>query len=112
MMDAKIQGETGTPPTMDFFVQPLPGGGDIVPMISGAEEAQQEAYIATSIILNSIPQLVGVGVDHLGFLGGTLAFGALDAQIRQFLINCGRGDFYPDYNIVNHGLVVIPTKVG
>ena len=105
-----MAGETGTPPTWDVFV--VPGvGANIVPMISNQLEWTQEASIACALIVGSIPENPAAGVDHLGFLGGTVAFGALDAQLKQFLKACGRTDFYPDYDIKAHGLVVIPTPV-
>lgn len=110
-MDAQLQGETGTPPTWDFALTLGANGADTVPILSGVQEAQQQAFVAAALILNGVPQLAGVGVDHLGFLGGTVSFGALDAQIRRIFANVGRTDFYPDYSIVNHGLTVSPTKV-
>jgi hypothetical protein len=109
-MDAKLDGEGGTPPTWDLHVNPGVGL-NIVPMIQGAAEQYQEALVAASLVLGGVPQNPTSGVDHLGFIGGTVTFGALDAQIRRALVNVGRTDYYADYDIVNHGLVVIPKKV-
>ena len=109
-MDAQLQGESGTPPTWDKYV--VPGvGQNIVPMIQGAQEQLQEAEVAASLVLGGVPQNPSSGVDHLGFIGGTVTFGALDAQIRRALANVGRSDYYVDYDIQNHGLVLIPKKV-
>lgn len=110
-MDMKLQGETGSPfPTWDLFVEPLPTGGDIVLMISGVEQDAQEASVAATLILNGIPQLEGVGVDHLGFLAGSVLFGEFDSQIRTALANAGHSDYVPDYNVVNGGLTVTVQK--
>jgi hypothetical protein len=109
-MDMQMQGESGTPPTWDVFV--VPGiGANIVPMISGALEATQEASIACGLVIGEIPENPAAGCDHLGLLGGTLAFGTFDAQLKAFLAACGRTDFYPDYDLVHHGLVVVPKPV-
>lgn len=110
-MDAQLSGETGTPPTWDFALTLGANGADSVPIITGALEAQQQAEVACYLILGSVKQIPAAGVDHLGFLGGEVNFGQLDAQIRQFLLNVGRNDFYPDYDIINHGLSVVPRKV-
>jgi hypothetical protein len=110
-MDAKLQGEGGVPPTWDFFVQAGTGGADIVPMISGDVEALQEVNVACTLVLGGVPQVPAIGVDHLGFLGGTVPFATLDAQIRKMLANVGRTDYYPDYNIVGGGLAITPRKV-
>lgn len=109
-MDMQLQGESGIPPTWDVYV--VPGlGANIVPMISNLLEATQEANVACALILGTVPQNPTAGCDHLGFLGGTVAFGTLDAQLRAFLAACGRSDFYPDYDIKNHGLIIIPKPV-
>ncbi len=110
-MDFLLASETGTPPTWDFAVVPLAGGGDYVPMISGVEEAAQEADVACGLLLDGVPQLPGVGVDHLGFLGGTVNIGQLESQIRALLTAVGRADYAPLFDIQNGGIVVIPTKV-
>ncbi len=112
-MDFQLASETGTPPTWDCAVVPLPGGGDYVPMISGAAEDAQEAEVACGLILGGVPQLDGVGVDHLGFLGGSVNIGQLESQIRAMLAAVGRTDYSPLFDIAPNGqLVVIPTKVG
>ena len=110
-MDMQMQGESGTPPTWDVYVTPGVGA-NVVPMISGALEAAQEASIACALILGTVPQNPTAGCDHLGLLGGTVAFGTLDAQLKAFLAACGRSDWYPDYDIIHGGLVVVPKQVG
>jgi hypothetical protein len=110
-MDAQMTSESGTFPSWDFALTLGTGGADYVAIISGEQEAQQEAQVAAYLILGSVPQLPGAGVDHLGFLGGSTNFGMLDAGVRSFLINVGRSDYYPDYDIQNGTLIVIPKKV-
>ena len=105
-MDAQLASESGTPPTWDFYVEPIPAGGDIVPIIAGSQETAQEAAVAATLLLNGIPQLPGVGVDHLGFLAGTVLFGELDAQIRTAIANTGNSQYVPSYDIVNNGLTI------
>jgi hypothetical protein len=82
----------------------------IVPMITGDEEDLQAAEVAAALILDSIPQLPGVGVDWVGFTGGTTSFATIDAQIRQMLNDAGQEDFYPTYDIVNGLLSVTVSK--
>ena len=84
---------------MDLYVPPAPTGQHIVPIITGSVEDAQQAQVACIQVLNSIPQLPGVGVDWPGFLAGTNGIGQLDAQIRANLAAGGHSNFYPTYNI-------------
>ena len=111
-MDAKIDSEgldSNGFPIWDLHVDVATM---CVPIITGGEEAQQQADVAAYLIKDSIPQLPGIGVDWLGFLGGATAFGDIDTQIRDMLGKAGHGDFYPEYNIVNDTLVASTKKGG
>jgi hypothetical protein len=107
-VDAQLASEAGTPPTWDLYFSPTSpaASGGVVPIISGTQEALQQASVAATIVLNGIPQLPGVGVDHLGFLAGSVLFGQLDAQVRQAISNSGHPEYVPSYDIVNNVLTV------
>ena len=108
-MDAQMAGETVVAglPVWDFYVDTV---NMIVPMLTGALEAQQQAEVAATLILGSIPQLPQVGVDWPGFMGGQVTFPAIDSQIRDMMTKAGRSDYSPVYDLVNGLLSVKATK--
>ncbi len=112
-MDAQVIGIAGTPttmPQMDLYVPPATTGQHIVPMITGQTEEEQQAQVACSEVLGSIPQLPSSGVDWPTFLVGSGSFPALDASIRQNLSDSGRSDYQPTYDIINDALSVVASK--
>ena len=112
-MDAQLIGVAPSLPSLpsvDLYVPVATTGKHIVPIITGQAEEMQQAQVLAQLVLNMIPQLPGVGSDWIGFIGGTLAFPVLDAQIRNTLANGGHSDYYPDYNVVNDALTVNAVK--
>lgn len=114
-MDARVAGETSLPtvfPTWDLAVEETPPGSGqfIVPMLTGNDEAAQQAQVSTFLIVGLIPQLPTVGVDWLGFLSAQTAFGDLDAQIRKSIAAGGHNDFFPDYDVQEQTLVAIAKR--
>jgi hypothetical protein len=107
-VDAQMNGEQMQAglPVWDFFVDTTLM---IVPMLTGALEAQQQAEVAAVLILGSIPQLPDVGVDWPGFLGGTVTFPSVDSAIRSMMTKAGHSDYAPDYTLVN-GLLGVTAK--
>jgi hypothetical protein len=112
-MDARMSSEVldaNGLPVWDFFVDT---DTMEVPIITDVDEANQQSALATYIVKGSIPQLdESTGVDWLGFIGGTLVFGDLDAQIREALRKAGHSDYFPEYDIVNSLLTARATKGG
>ena len=112
-MDAQLIGVAPSLPSLpsvDLYVPVATTGKHIVPIITGQAEEEQQAQVLSQLVLNMIPQLPGVGSDWIGFIGGTLPFIVLDAQVRNTLANGGHSDYYPDYNVVNDALTVNAVK--
>jgi hypothetical protein len=109
MMDAQLVGTgLGTPatsnfPVMDLYVPTAVTGQHIVPIITGDQENAQQAQVLCIQVINSIPQLPGIGVDWMGFLAGTKGIGQLDASIRANLAAGGHSDYSPNYDIQPSG---------
>jgi hypothetical protein len=81
-------------------------------MITGDEEALQNAEVASFIKVGSTPQLPNAGVDWLGFLTGEIDFGELDSQIRTNISDAGQiDDYVPEYTLENNKLKTIIRKV-
>jgi hypothetical protein len=109
-MDFQMNGETVDSsgfPVLDFYVDTV---NMIVPMLTGALEDQQGAEIAATLILGSIPQLSGIGVDWPGLLGGTVGYQTVDSQVRDMMSKAGHSDYYPVYDLVNGSLSVTAKK--
>ena len=80
-----------------------------VPIIKDDKEDLQCATIAGFLITGTVPQLPEAGVPWTDFLTGKISFGVLDFYVRESLLNVGKDDYYPEYDIENDRLTM---KVG
>lgn len=83
----------------------------IVPIITGEDENLQTATLAGLLIKGSIPQLPEVGVPWTQYLDKDITFGELDYYVRDSIMNSGKTEFYPDYQIENDQLTMTVGKV-
>ena len=81
----------------------------LVPIIKDDEEDLQCATIAGFLIVGTVPQLPEAGVQWTDFLTGKITFGVLDFYVRESLLNVGKDNFYPEYDIEEDQLTM---KVG
>jgi hypothetical protein len=81
----------------------------LVPIIKDDEEDLQCATIAGFLIVGTVPQLPEAGVPWTDFLTGKITFGVLDFYVRESLLNVGKDNFYPEYDIEDDQLTM---KVG
>ncbi|MBP5792292.1 MAG: hypothetical protein J6W46_01435 [Spirochaetaceae bacterium] len=81
----------------------------LVPIITDDEEDLQCATIAGFLIVGTVPQLPEAGVPWTDFLTGKITFGVLDFYVRESLLNVGKDNFYPEYDIEEDQLTM---KVG
>ena len=81
----------------------------LVPIIKDDEEDLQCATIAGFLIVGTVPQLPEAGVPWTDFLTGKITFGVLDFYVRESLLNVGKDNFYPEYDIEEDQLTM---KVG
>ena len=81
----------------------------LVPIIKDDEEDLQCATIAGFLIVGTVPQLPEAGVPWTDFLTGKITFGVLDFYIRESLLNVGKDNFYPEYDVEEDQLTM---KVG
>lgn len=81
----------------------------LVPIITDDEEDLQCATIAGFLIVGTVPQLPQAGVPWTDFLTGKITFGVLDFYVRESLLNVGKDNFYPEYDIEEDQLTM---KVG
>ena len=80
-----------------------------MPIITDDEEDLQCATIAGFLIVGTVPQLPEAGVPWTDFLTGKITFGVLDFYVRESLLNVGKDNFYPEYDIEEDQLTM---KVG
>lgn len=78
----------------------------IVPIISGETEGLQCATMAAFLIKGTIPQLPEAGVPWTKYLEQKITFAEIDFYIRDSLIKCDKGDYYPQYAINNDKLTM------
>ena len=81
----------------------------LVPIIKDDEEDLQCATIAGFLIVGTVPQLPEAGVPWTDFLTGKITFGVLDFYVRESLLNVGKDNFYPEYDVEEDKLTM---KVG
>ena len=105
-MDLKMKAEdiTDAGVTWDCEVQ----NGN-VPIIKDDEEDLQCATLAGFLITGTVPQLPEAGVPWTDFLTNKISFGVLDFYVRESLLNVGKDNFYPEYDIEQDQLTM---KVG
>lgn len=88
--------------------------GNIAPILDGEKESVQIASMACFLEKGTIPQLPEMGVEWAAYLSGQKTFGEIDAQIRISLMNAGKMNYRPDYQIIGDKLtlnIVSPTEV-
>lgn len=101
---------SNTPPVWDFLTVVDPITGLVtVPMLSGTQEVEQAAAVASFQNYGTIPQLSTVGVPWSSLLLGEVSFATVDSYIKQSLINAGALQFIPKYANVN-GLLKVSIQ--
>jgi hypothetical protein len=105
-MDLKMNAEEITDQGVSWDCDVKDG---LVPIIKDDEEDLQCATIAGFLIVGTVPQLPEAGVPWTDFLTGKITFGVLDFYIRESLLNVGKDNFYPEYDIEEDQLTM---KVG
>ena len=105
-MDLKMKAEdiTDAGVTWDCDVEK-----GIVPIIIDDKEDLQCATLAGFLITGTVPQLPEAGVPWTDFLTKKITFGVLDFYVRESLVNVGKDNFYPEYDIEEDKLTM---KVG
>jgi hypothetical protein len=105
-MDLKMNAEEITDQGVSWDCDVKDG---LVPIIKDDEEDLQCATIAGFLIVGTVPQLPEAGVPWTDFLTGKITFGVLDFYVRESLLNVGKDNFYPEYDIEEDQLTM---KVG
>ncbi len=105
-MDLKMNAEEITDQGVSWDCDVKDG---LVPIITDDEEDLQCATIAGFLIVGTVPQLPEAGVPWTDFLTGKITFGVLDFYVRESLLNVGKDNFYPEYDIEEDQLTM---KVG
>ena len=105
-MDLKMNAEEITDQGVSWDCDVKDG---LVPIITDDEEDLQCATIAGFLIVGTVPQLPQAGVPWTDFLTGKITFGVLDFYVRESLLNVGKDNFYPEYDIEEDQLTM---KVG
>lgn len=105
-MDLKMNAEKITDQGVSWDCDVKDG---LVPIIKDDEEDLQCATIAGFLIVGTVPQLPEAGVPWTDFLTGKITFGVLDFYVRESLLNVGKDNFYPEYDIEEDQLTM---KVG
>jgi hypothetical protein len=105
-MDLKMKAEDITDAGVSWDCDVKDG---LVPIIKDDEEDLQCATIAGFLIVGTVPQLPEAGVPWTDFLTGKITFGVLDFYVRESLLNVGKDNFYPEYDIEEDQLTM---KVG
>jgi hypothetical protein len=83
----------------------------MVPIITGDSEDLQCAILAGFLITGTVPQLPEAGVPWTDFLTGKITFGVLDFYVRESLLNVGKDNFYPEYDINDDKLTMSIGKL-
>jgi hypothetical protein len=105
-MDLKMNAEEITDQGVSWDCDVKDG---LVPIIKDDEEDLQCATIAGFLIVGTVPQLPEAGVPWTDFITGKITFGVLDFYVRESLLNVGKDNFYPEYDIEEDQLTM---KVG
>ena len=83
----------------------------LVPIITDDEEDLQCATLAGFLITGTVPQLPEAGVPWTDFLTGKITFGVLDFYVRESLLNVGKDNYYPEYDIEEDKLTMSIGKL-
>ena len=105
-MDLKMKAEDITDAGVNWDCEVKNGN---VPIIKDDEEDLQCAILAGFLITGTVPQLPEAGVPWTEFLTGKITFGVLDFYVRESLLNVGKDNYYPEYDIEKDKLTM---KVG
>jgi hypothetical protein len=105
-MDLKMKAEDITDAGVSWDCEVVKGN---VPIIMDDEEDLQCATIAGFLITGTVPQLPDAGVPWTDFLTNKITFGVLDFYVRESMLNVGKDNFYPEYDIEEDKLTM---KVG
>lgn len=105
-MDLKMKAEDITDAGVSWDCEVINGN---VLIIMDDEEDLQCATLAGFLITGTVPQLPEAGVPWTEFLTGKITFGVLDFYVRESLLNVGKDNFYPEYDIEEDRLTM---KVG
>jgi len=105
-MDLKMKAEDITDAGVTWDCEVKNGN---VPIIKDDEEELQCATLAGFLITGTVPQLPEAGVPWTDFLTNKISFGVLDFYVRESLLNVGKDNFYPEYDIEDDQLTM---KVG
>lgn len=107
-MDLKMKAEdiTTSGVSWDCDVQ-----NGLVPIITDDKEDLQCATLAGFLITGTVPQLPEAGVPWTDFLTGKITFGVLDFYVRDSLLNVGKDNFYPEYDIEEDQLTMSIGKL-
>ena len=105
-MDLKMKAEDITDAGVTWDCEVKNGN---VPIIKDDEEELQCATLAGFLITGTVPQLPEAGVPWTDFLTNKSSFGVLDFYVRESLLNVGKDNFYPEYDIEDDKLTM---KVG
>ena len=105
-MDLKMKAEDITDAGVSWDCEVKNGN---VPIIKDDEEDLQCATLAGFLITGTVPQLPEAGVPWTDFLTNKISFGVLDFYVRESLLNVGKDNFYPEYDIEQDQLTM---KVG
>lgn len=105
-MDLKMKAEEITDAGVSWDCEVQNG---IVPVITDDTEDLQCATLAGFLIVGTVPQLPEAGVPWTDFLTGKITFGVLDFYVRESLLNVGKDNYYPEYDVEEDKLTM---KVG
>lgn len=105
-MDLKMQAEEITTNGITWDCE-LENG--IVPIILDDKEDLQCATIAGFLERGTVPQLPEAGVPWTDYLTNKITFGVLDFYVRESLLNVGKDNFFPEYDIEEDKLTM---KIG
>lgn len=105
-MDLKMKSEEITDAGVSWDCEVTNGQ---VPIITDDKEELQCATIAGFLITGTVPQLPEAGVPWTDFLTNKITFGVLDFYVRDSLLNVGKDNFYPEYDVEEDKLTM---KVG
>ena len=83
----------------------------IVPIITDDDEDLQCATLAGFLITGTVPQLPEAGVPWTDFLTKKISFGVLDFYVRESLLNVGKDNYYPEYDVEDDKLTMSIGKL-
>ena len=107
-MDLKMKAEDITTAGVSWDCEVTDGN---VPMILDDDEELQGAILAGFLITGTVPQLPEAGVPWTDFLTGAITFGILDFYVRESLMNVGKDNYYPQYDIEEDQLTMSIGKL-